>query len=283
VRPNLYHVSGGVGKHLQFTALFEPLVKKHKQKLIINSGYPELFSYCLQVADSKPLVNEIFYDTYFKYFSNFNNLFFHDPYQSDWLKGESNIVKKWAELYDVEVEDLRPNFDINKEREKVLLPHIQVMDKFVLLQFTGGQGVIINNNYDNSNHGRNYKYGQELINVLKENFPHHLFIVFGHPNEQQQYTGETIFNDETGAPLFSKREDFMILSKYCDFFVCIDSALQHMVSNQSFNKKGVVLWGSTSYKRFGYDTNINITSKYPYCVEIDPRLIINEVKKFKDE
>jgi hypothetical protein len=56
-----------------------------------------------------------------------------------------------------------------------------------------------------------------------------------------------------------------------------------MVSNQSFNKKGVVLWGSTSCKRFGYDTNVNITSKYPYCVEIDPRLIIDEVKKFKDD
>lgn len=283
MQPNLYHISGGVGKHLQFTALFEPLVKKYKQKLVINSSYPELFSHCSQVADSKPLVNEIFYDTYFKYFSNFNNLFFHDPYQSDWLKGESNIVKKWAELYDVEVEDLRPNFKINKEKEKVLLPHIKAMNKFVLLQFTGGQGVVINNNYDSFNHGRNYKYGQELINVLKENFPHHIFIVFGHPNEQQQYTGETKFNDEKGNLLFNTREDFMILSKYCEFFVCIDSALQHMVSNQSFNKKGVVLWGSTSCERFGYNTNINLTSDYPYCVEIDPRLIVDEVKKLKND
>lgn len=282
MKPNLYNISGGVGKHLQFTALFKPLIKKYKQKLVINSAYPELFLYCPQVADSKYLINDIFYDTYYKYFSSYNNIFFHDPYKSDWLKGESNIVRKWAELYDVEVEDVRPNFGINKEREKVLLPHIQAMNKFVLLQFTGGQGVMINN-YDTSNHGRNYKYGQELINFLKENFPQHMFIVFGHPNEQQQYIGETKFNDETGASLFSTTQDFMILSKYCDFFICIDSALQHMVSNQSFNKKGVVLWGSTSCERIGYNTNINLTSNYPYCVEIDPRLIIDEVKKFKDD
>jgi len=71
----------------------------------------------------------------------------------------------------------------------------------------------------------------------------------------------------------------MILSKYCDFFITIDSALQHMCSNQSFNKKGIVLWGSTLPNAFGYKTNVNLQSPYPSCVEIDPNVIIDEALK----
>ena len=67
--PDLHVLDGGVGKHIMFTALIDKLYEKNKQKLVINSAYPELFFYCPQVADSKPFVNEIFYDTYYKYFS----------------------------------------------------------------------------------------------------------------------------------------------------------------------------------------------------------------------
>ena len=75
--------------------------------------------------------------------------------------------------------------------------------------------------------------------------------MFKHPNEQEEYLGET-------KSIFNTREDFMILSKYCLTFICIDSALQHMVSNIKFNKKGIVLWGATEPHRFGYENNVNI-------------------------
>ena len=47
-----------------------------------------------------------------------------------------------------------------------------------MLQFTGGQAALTNT-YDYNNHGRNYKYGQELIDNLREQFPSFLFFVFG--------------------------------------------------------------------------------------------------------
>jgi len=278
MKPNLYSIEGGVGKHLQFTALIDSLFKKYKKKLIINSGYPELFPHCPNVADSNILFNEVFFEMNHHYFKKFDNIFYHDPYKSDFLKGEVNVVKKWAELYEVNIDDCRPNFFINADREKILLSTIKNINKFILLQFTGGQGVQ-NNVYDKNNFGRNFKYGQELINLLRDAFPLHSLIIFGHPNEQQEHIGETKYNDQNGIPLFKTREDFMILSKYCDFFITIDSALQHMCSNQSFNKKGIVLWGSTLPNAFGYKTNVNLQSPYPSCVEIDPNVIIDEALK----
>ena len=282
MKPNLYYIEGGVGKHLQFTALLSFLYRKYNQKLIINSEYPELFNYCPEVADSKKGTDDVFFDTYQQYYNHFNKLFFHDPYKTDFVKGKSHVVKNWADLYKIKINDYRPNFSINPDLEKKFIPHIKKIDKFILLQFTGGQG-IESNNYDFNNLGKNYKYGQELISLLTEFFPRHLLIVFSHFNERREFVGETKFNDEGGLPLFKTREDFMVLSKYCDFFISIDSALQHMGSNQSFNKKGIVLWGTSKPERFGYKENINIISEYPYCVEINPKKIIEESRKLNEK
>ena len=279
--PDLHVLDGGVGKHIMFTALVDKLYEKNKQKLVINSAYPEIFTYSPYVADSRTMINEIIFDTYYNYFRNYDKIFHYDPYKSDFLKGQKHVLKKWAEMYEIELENYRPNFAINTEREVELLPHIQKINKFVLLQFTGGQGVMTNH-YDKNNFGRNYKYGQDLIYLLQEQYPTHIFIVFGHDNERSEYIGETKFNDQGGSPLFKNREDFMILSKYCDFFIAIDSALHHMCANRTFNKKGLVLWGTTKPEIFGYPDLTNMISEYPYCVEISPDKIVEASIKLND-
>jgi hypothetical protein len=279
MKPNLHCIEGGVGKHLQFTALFEELVNKYNHQLVISSGYPELFNFCPQVADSR-FRNDSFLDSCQPFYSKYDNIFFHDPYRSSFLKGETHVVEEWANQYEISVNDLRPSFDINKRKEKMLLPHIKGLNDFILLQFTGGQG-IEGNTYDFSNAGRNYNHGQELIYLLKEKFPAHIIIIFSHSNEREEFVGETKFNDQEGVPLFKTREDFMILAKHCSFFIAIDSALHHMGSNRQFGKRGIILWGATSPHRFGYKENINLQSEYPYCVQISPEKIMDKTDDIK--
>ena len=281
MRPNLHCIEGGVGKHLQFTSLFEELVNKYNQRLVISSGYPEIFKFCPQVADSRLRVGEVFFDTYQIFFEKYDEIFFHDPYKSSFLKGNNHVVEEWANQYKIKVNDLRPAFNVNTRREKILLPHIQGLNKFILLQFTGGQG-IEGSTYDRSNLGRNYRHGQELINLLQEKFPQYLFIIFGHNNEREEFIGETKINDQGGSPLFKTREDFMILAKHCSFFIAIDSALHHIGSNRHFDKKGIILWGTTSPDRFGYKENINLRSEYPYCVEIPPQQIMDKIDEVQN-
>ena len=283
-KPNLFFVSGGVGKHLQFTALFSKLVKKYDQKLVINSAYPELFKYCPEVADSKMAERDgMIFDIFHTYYDKYDQIFSRDPYGGSFLKGKTHIVKDWASQYEIDVEDVRPSFQFNPIREKILLPTIQKVNRFILVQVTGGQGIELNTQYDLENKGRNYNHGQELINLLNEAFPGYLIIVFSHNNERQEFTGETKINDEKGLPLFQTREDFMILAAHCSFFISIDSALYHICSNKYLNKKGIGLWGTTSPKRFGYKENINVQSEYPYCVEIEPQVIIDKALKLNAE
>ncbi len=92
--PDLHVLDGGVGKHIMFTALIDKLYEKNKQKLVINSAYPEIFTYSPYVADSRTLINEIIFDTYYNYFRNYDKIFHYDPYKSDFLKGQKHVLKK---------------------------------------------------------------------------------------------------------------------------------------------------------------------------------------------
>ena len=94
----MHCIEGGVGKHLQFTSLFEELVNKYNQRLVISSGYPELFKFCPQVADSRLRVDEVFFDTYQIFFEKYDEIFFHDPYKSSFLKGNNHVVEDAEEI-----------------------------------------------------------------------------------------------------------------------------------------------------------------------------------------
>jgi ADP-heptose:LPS heptosyltransferase len=223
------------------------------------------------------------FDIFHTYYDKYDQIFSRDPYGGSFLKGKTHIVKDWASLYEIEIEDIHPSFRVNSIREKTLMPAIQKLGRFILLQVTGGQGMKVEEVYNLDNRGRNYHHGQELTSLLKDAFPGHLIIIFSHSNERLEFIGETKINDEKGFPLFETREDFMILAKYCSFFICIDSSLHHIASNNQFNKKGIILWGTTSPNRYGYEKNINIRSEYPYCVEIKPQLIVDKALELDDK
>ena len=272
-KPHLHILDGGVGKHLQFSSLIPAIHKKYEQKLSITSAYPETLKNCPEVALSICTHVDPIVATWKNLLNKYDKIFYFNPYLGNFLKGDTHVTTEWSNLYDVKLNTVRPNFEINKEREKMIRNSILELGKFILVQFSGGQG-ILSNSYNGENQGRSYKYGQELINILKEEYPNINIIVFKHPNEQEEYLGET-------KSIFNTREDFMILSKYCLTFICIDSALQHMVSNIKFNKKGIVLWGATEPHRFGYENNVNIISHYPYCVEIPAKEIIDKLSKME--
>jgi ADP-heptose:LPS heptosyltransferase len=244
------------------------------------ASWPTLFQHDPRVSCVLPWNSVPLHDWASTVFKNYNQIISHDPYRSDFLKGDKHIITSWAEMYEVEIDDKLPNFHINKRREKELEKEILKLGKFILVQFTGGQGVQ-DSNYDENNSGRNYKRGQEIIDLIKEGSPNLNILVFGHPNEQEPLLNTMAFNNFGGLPKFADKEDFMVLAKYCLSFICIDSSLQHICSNKYFNKKGIVLWGTSHPLMYGYEKNINLRSEYPYCVDIEPKKIVDNF--FKQE
>ena len=270
---DIHILEGGVGKHLQFTSMLDDLTAD--KKINIMSPWPEIFKHDSRVAHSCVLHIPPLHDHTHTFFKNYWNVYCHEPYRSNYLKGDCHIVDYWRQMYELpDVDDKRPNFQVNQQREKILERDILKLGKFILVQFTGGQAVKTNN-YDTENAGKNYNQGQEVVNLLREQLPNINIIVFGHDNEQEPLLNTMAFNNFGGNPKFVDKVDFMILAKYCVSFITIDSALQHMCSNKPFNKKGVVLWGTSKPEMFGYNQNINLISDYPYCVEIDPKTIVD--------
>jgi len=281
MQANLHIVEGGLGKHLQFTALFDNLLKKYNEpKLCLQSGHPDIFKYDDRIATSETISTFFLHDFTHTIYGNYKNIFYNEPYRSNFLKGKGHIIKYWADMYNIKIDTVAPNFQINKKREKFLEDDILKLGKFILVQFTGGQGIRLEN-YDEDNVGRNYKEGQQVVNLLREALPNINIVVFGHDNEQEPLLNTMAFNNFGGIPKFVDKHDFMILAKHCLSFICIDSSLQHMCSNRTFNKKGIVLWGTSKPEMFGYKNNVNLLSEYPYSCVINPQHIVDKFLKLE--
>ena len=261
IKPNLHFVSGGLGKNIAFTAILKKLHEKFKNKICISSPWPLVFNQHPSVAKQTPHSASILNDLSFIYYKKYKNIFYHEPYNSNFLKGEQHIIDSYAEYYEINDYEKLPDFYINLNLEKKLKQDIIKLNKFILVQFNGS----------NEFSGRDYAYGQEVISQLRKKFPFVSIVNFG-LNEQNNLIGCTRMPNES-------YEAFMIYAKYCSTFISIDSSLMHMCSNKSFNKKGICLWGISSPKQFGYEKNINLLSNYPNANEIEPNEILKQIEK----
>lgn len=265
-KPNLYLTIGGLGKTVSFSSIIEDLYNKDKRKICIESGWPEVFYNNPYVASSSFFNENDKFISNSSYFKNYENIYGFDPYYSNFLKKDQHIIHSFQELYGLNIEDKEPVIYFDPVEEQNILSWVNNIKPFILVQFNGGAM----HNHPDPQFGklRNYSYGQELINTIKNNFPTLNIITF----DKQQY-------QNTLNVQIQKREHYFILAKYAEYFIGIDSSLQHFASNKLINKKGIVLWGGSDPKHYGYKKNINLISKYPYRVEITPKEVFENIKK----
>ena len=265
-KPNLYFVLGGLGKQIAFTSIIENIYKQTKNKLCIASCFYPIFKHHPKVAKQFLYENSFLTETSHHHYKKYNNIIHKDPYNSNFLKGDMHLIDSFAELYGVKEYVKEPDLYINKQLEKKLKPEIIKLNKFIIVQFHGGESNIELN--------RGYDYGQEVVNTLKNKYPF-MNILNYRLEHQPKLIGCLDMPNES-------YETFMIYAKYCYTFISIDSSLMHICSNRHFNEKGVCIFGISSPKMFGYEKNINLRSNYPDSNEIDPKLIIENVEKTFD-
>ena len=92
-----------------------------------------------------------------------------------------------------------------------------------------------------------------------------------------------------------KEQEIIALVEECDVWISIDSMLQHLVAYHKL-KRGIVIWGKSSPKVFGYESNINLLKDYRYLsnnqfglwwptephdpdVFVGPEIIVAAIKK----
>ena len=232
---NTYIVEGGIGKCAAFTSLIPKL--KEKADVQIYTPYIGCFAnnpdvklvleQTLPLQDARIMASD--------------NIFYCEPYKSNFQFGKQHIIESYCEHHGVEYDkSMVPKIytEHHKDSVKEWLTKNEI-GKYIMIQFSGGQpqvGFNANNQYTNINPNRNYQpfLAQQVINMLREEYKDTTIINCVLPNEP--HYNNTIRCDLHWTQLHEMLKD-------AEGFVAIDSCLQHF--SPSAKKAGVVVWGST--------------------------------------
>jgi len=130
---------------------------------------------------------------------------------------------------------------------------------------------------------KNYSYWKELLKQMD-----------GYKIIQIGVNGEEQIVDDCRFNLLLK--EIKQLLKDCDLFISVDNFLPHLA--HTIGKSGIVLWGKSDPKIFGYPENLNLLKDRKYLrqfqfdiwekeefdenVFVKPDIIIKKVDKFKN-
>lgn len=248
---NTYVVEGGIGKCVAFTAVIPKLSEKSGNPIQIYTPYIDCFAMNPHVGmafeQSLPITDPRIQKS--------DNIFFCEPYKSNFALGRQHIIESFCELLGVQYDKTMVPKIYTSQHKKLAEEwrHTRgITGKYMLVQFSGGQtpvGWTPTNQYNSLNPARNYPafLAQKVVDQLRAKFPDVAIIDCTLANEPG-YAG-TVKGDVHWAVIHE-------LMKDAQGFISIDSCMNHF--SPSAQKRGVVLWGSTRWTQFGYDKNINM-------------------------
>ncbi len=247
---SIFHIEGGLGKHVAATAVARVIKKNYPDReLIVVSAYLEIFINLDFISRVYRHGNTpYFYQDFIK--GQDFLIFKHEPYfTTNHIKKELPLIENWCKLYELEYSGEQPEIVFNY-RQLQLNQNTWTRNKPILLLQTHG-GPLQEQPYPYSwtRDMPPYLY-KSLINKFKDT--HHIIQICR--NDLQSIKSpyvEVINSSLTNVELFG-------LVDMSDKRLLIDSSLQHAAA--ALNKKSTVLWIGTSPKVFGYNLHSNISA-----------------------
>lgn len=252
----VFHVEGGLGKHIMSTAVIRSIKKQYpERKLIVTAAYPEVFL-------NNPYIFRIYRHGNHPYFYNeFINqkdtlIFRHEPYfdGSSILKTK-HLTEAWCDIFNVKLDNYKPEIyltPLEEESSNVVFNNIvKGSDKKIcILQCTGGGPDQKNSNVEiNFSWYRDLplSYADQVVATLSKEF---IFVQIRRQDQLRINNTVEVQLDNRTLLSFLKKVHTGLL---------IDSFAQHVMA--AFNKPSVVCWVGTSQKVFGYDMHTNLKAK----------------------
>lgn len=243
---SIFHIEGGLGKHIAATAVAKQIKEKHSDReLIIVCAYPELFLE-LDFVDRvyKLGFTAYFYQDYIK--DKDFLLFRHEPYHTEsHVKRQKHLIDSWCDLYDLDYpKEIKPVLELNHSQ---LLQGALIWGRqkpIMLIQTNGGTQ---NDNLYSWTRDIPIEVFHQLVHKYSKDY--HIIQICENKKQVIDPNIESISERITDAQLTSL---IMASSKR----VFIDSALQHIAAG--FDLKSTVLWIGTDPKVFGYEIHDNI-------------------------
>jgi len=285
---NTYISEGGIGKQIAFTAVIDALVKKDKEQLQVYTHHQDIFRSnpnVKNILDANVIIPE-----HDKRILESEDIFFCDPYRSNFIKGKIHIIQSYCELFGIKYEEkMYPK--IFTDHYKADAKQVVGDDEFIVIQFSGGQNIInfhpqiphITNDWN-----RNYPpfFVEKVIGLIKDKHEDLKILNFSFSNEP------TYKETERLNPISFAQWHEILKRPNCKGFISIDSCLQHFAS--SAGRRGVVIWGGSRWTQLGYKQNINLNKWWsewnewdnekfelqdPRNIMVEPELVFEQFEK----
>ena len=244
----IFHIEGGLGKHIAATAVAKTIKNNHKdRKLIIVCSYPEIFINLPCVwRVYRNGTTSYFYDDFVK--DQDSLVFKHEPYfTTEHIHGKLPLIQNWCNLYNLNWLGEMPEVKFNL-REQMVFQKKWAREKPIFLIQTNG-GPLLDQPFP-------YSWTRDMPQLLSksivEQFKKDYHII-------QICRNELNFIDDVevqNQPMSNM--ELLYLLTMSKKRLLIDSSLQHGAA--ALKLPSTVLWVATNPKIFGYDLHDNIVA-----------------------
>ena len=254
---SIFHVQGGIGKHVAATAVAQAIKNNHPdRKLIVVCAYAEIFNN-LSFVDRVYTIGttSYFYQNYIQ--GKDSIIFHHEPYYTtDHIHKKLPLIQNWCKLYGLEYNNEQPVIKFNKLQYDLSRKFWVKGSKPIMVIHTNGGMMTTDAKPYAWTRDMPEKLAQDLVDNYKKDYTIYQITKINSPKLKG---ANHIFASQQQT--LSLMEYFSILL-HSDKRILIDSSLQHAAA--ATNKPSTVLWNGTSPTVFGYDIHTNITTKIPY-------------------
>jgi hypothetical protein len=253
---SIFHIQGGIGKHIAATAVAKAIKANHPdRKLIVVCAYSDIFinlSYVHRVYTIG--ATQYFYQEYIQ--DKDSILFHHEPYYTtNHIHKRKRLIENWCDMYGLKYSGEKPDLIFNKLQYDISKKFWQRKKPVMIIHTNGGLMTAEARSYSWTR-DMPFDLAQELVDHYKSKY--HV-IQLTKLNSPKLNDAEHVFATQERS--LSLMEYFSILL-HAKKRILIDSSVQHAAV--ALNKKSTVLWNGTSPKVFGYDLHDNICTSVPY-------------------
>jgi hypothetical protein len=253
---SIFHLQGGIGKHIAATAVARAIKNNHPdRKLIVVCAYPDIFINLSFVDRVFTLGNtSYFYQEFVQ--DKDSILFHHEPYYTtNHIHKRKRLIENWCDLYGLKYSGETPELKFNKLQFDISKTFWGRKKPLMILHTNGGMMTTDAKPYAWTR-DMPIDIAQELVEYYKKDY--HIFQITKINSPKLKDAEHVYATPQQSLSLMELFSIFLHSKKR----ILIDSSMQHAAA--AMKRKSTVLWNGTSPKVFGYDLHDNICTDIPY-------------------
>jgi hypothetical protein len=253
---SIFHLQGGIGKHIAATAVARAIKNNHPdRKLIVVCAYPDIFINLSFVDRVYTLGNTSYF--YQEYIQDKDSIIFHhEPYYTtNHIHKRKRLIENWCDLYGLKYSGETPELKFNKLQFDISKTFWGRKKPLMILHTNGGMMTTDAKPYAWTR-DMPIDIAQELVEYYKKDY--HIFQITKINSPKLKDAEHVYATPQQSLSLMELFSIFLHSKKR----ILIDSSMQHAAA--AMKRKSTVLWNGTSPKVFGYDLHDNICTDIPY-------------------